>query len=69
MFQSTGEALRMIGAKVVMSLLQELALLPLTVLESDMRQVSMISLCDRLLDLYGIKLLAGISSCPLLVCL
>ena len=61
----------MIEARVVMYLLQEVDLLPLTVLDSDMRKVSMMSLCDRLLDLYGIKLLAGISSCPLrtLVCL
>ena len=47
----------MIGARVIMSLLHELALLPSTVLETDMRQVSMMSLSDRLLDLYGTKLI------------
>ena len=50
-FQSTGEAWRMIGAIVDISLLHELALLPLTVLERDNIQVSIMSLCDKLLDL------------------
>ena len=65
MFQSTGEAWRMIGARVIISLLHELALLPSTVLDTDIRQVSMMSLSDRLLDLYGTRLLSGMSSWPL----
>ena len=50
-FQSTGEAWRMIGAIVDMCLLHEMALLALTVLESDSIQVSTISVCHKLLDL------------------
>ena len=66
---SIGEAPSIIGPRMFISLLFIDDLFPLIVLHIDIKQVSMMSLWDKLFDLYGIRALSGSSRCSPLVCL
>ena len=68
-FQSMGEAPRMMGPILSMSLVLDVAFVPLTVLHREIKQASMIRLRRTLLERYGTTALSTSSLSPWCVCL